>query len=225
MSLRVVAYTRVSTEEQTKGFSLEDQLDQVIRVCENRNWDFVDVYSDPGISGSTMERPGLQTLLAESAEKKFDLVLVVNLDRISRELSDIWPIIRRLRDNNVGVATTTIPDLSSITKEFYLAFGGPAGQAQWYLENLKELQKGGITKAKGKGMHLGRVPNGFYINDDGRLQPGELGRRALETLAGEPNIALSDLVGDLGLKDVNQAFRIKKACQRYNQQIERLRTA
>ena len=42
------------------------------------------IFQDEGISGRTMNRPGLQALLAAAYSKKIDTIIVYRLDRLSR---------------------------------------------------------------------------------------------------------------------------------------------
>lgn len=53
--LRVAAYVRVSTEndEQTSSYELQVN-DFTDRIKANPNWEFVDIYSDEGISGTEL---------------------------------------------------------------------------------------------------------------------------------------------------------------------------
>ena len=54
--IRAVAYTRVSSEEQTKGVWLSMQAGRIRAYCVAERWEVVEVYSDPGISGAQQRR-------------------------------------------------------------------------------------------------------------------------------------------------------------------------
>lgn len=63
---RVVGYCRVSTTEQAeRGYGLEVQREHVHTFCRTEGWELVQVYEDPGVSGTTAlhERPGLLAAL------------------------------------------------------------------------------------------------------------------------------------------------------------------
>jgi site-specific DNA recombinase len=70
-----VLYTRVSGQEQVKGFSLRQQLDALRSYCDREGIAVVGVFEDPGVSGSLLERPGLDALRDRVAEGGVDLVL------------------------------------------------------------------------------------------------------------------------------------------------------
>lgn len=61
---KVALYVRVSTQEQAaEGYSIQEQTDRLKKYCEAHDWNVVHVYTDPGFSGSNMERPALKNYL------------------------------------------------------------------------------------------------------------------------------------------------------------------
>ncbi|MDP9487426.1 MAG: recombinase family protein, partial [Actinomycetota bacterium] len=61
----VLLYTRVSTAEQaSKGFSLSQQEDALRKFAGSEGYEVLQVVSDPGESGATLARPGLDRLCA-----------------------------------------------------------------------------------------------------------------------------------------------------------------
>ena len=90
---RVAIYIRVSTYEQAQeGYSIDEQKERLVQYCKAMGWVVSEIYIDPGFSGSNLERPGLQKLIAEI--KAYDSVLVYKLDRISRSQKDTDPMKR-----------------------------------------------------------------------------------------------------------------------------------
>ncbi len=91
---RCAIYTRKSTEE---GLEQEfNSLDAQRESCEayiksqrGLGWAALSShYDDGGISGGTMDRPALRTLLSDIEKGKVDLVVVYKVDRLTRSLSD-----------------------------------------------------------------------------------------------------------------------------------------
>ena len=80
--MRVAIYARYSSENQS-----EKSIDDQIRVCKNyiKNNDMTiedkHIYIDEAISGSIINRPGLQTLEIAAENKEFDAVAVDDLSR------------------------------------------------------------------------------------------------------------------------------------------------
>ena len=56
-------YIRVSTEEQTEGWSLEAQRELCKRLALQRGWSVYRVYEEPGQSAKTDRRPVFQQML------------------------------------------------------------------------------------------------------------------------------------------------------------------
>ncbi len=88
---RAVLYLRVSTESQTnrdgdaEGYSIPAQREGCLRKAAELGAEVVGEYSDPGISGRTAKRPGLQAMLARIATTgDIDYVVVWKLSRLSR---------------------------------------------------------------------------------------------------------------------------------------------
>jgi site-specific DNA recombinase len=88
--LRCAVYTRVSTEEQAReGYSLAAQEERLRSHANNQGWIVYKVYVDDGYSAGTRNRPALKRLLFDASLKRFDVVLVYKIDRLSRSLSSM----------------------------------------------------------------------------------------------------------------------------------------
>jgi len=82
---RAVAYARVSTEEQAKNFSIPSQLAAIRDYCRARNYELVGEYVDAA-SGTTLDRPGINRLLEDLDRTKPDVIVLLDVDRLGREL-------------------------------------------------------------------------------------------------------------------------------------------
>lgn len=116
---RTVAYCRVSTEDQaTDGYSMDDQQRACRLYAEARaamqdsGWTAIDdgtgFYLDPGVSGATRDRPGLNRLLADARAGKIGRVICTKLDRMGRRAADILAIEDELEQ--CGVERVYIKD-------------------------------------------------------------------------------------------------------------------
>ena len=64
-NINACVYIRVSTTEQAdEGYSIEIQERMCKAAIESKGWTYTKTYADPGISGRTMNREGLQAMLA-----------------------------------------------------------------------------------------------------------------------------------------------------------------
>ena len=104
-------YARYSSDNQTEQ-SIEGQL----RVCEEyaqRNGIAVtDTYIDRAMTGTNDNRPEFQRMIKDSAEKRWEVILVYKLDRFSRNKYETAIHKKTLKDNGVKVisAMENIPD-------------------------------------------------------------------------------------------------------------------
>src|SRR5680860_383415 len=99
-----VAYCRVSTEEQAaEGFSIEGQTDRLRAYATAHDLGGVTVISDPGLSGKSLDRPGLQQILAMAGQGHLGHVLVWRLDRLSRNLGDLILLADTFTTAGVGL--------------------------------------------------------------------------------------------------------------------------
>jgi site-specific DNA recombinase len=108
-TIRVAVYIRVSTPEQSANFSYETQerdLREFVKMKGYKGWVLRDewIFREQA-SGSGIERKELGRMMEMAKKKKFDLVLVWKIDRISRSLSDLLGIIQTLDKNDVGFAS------------------------------------------------------------------------------------------------------------------------
>lgn len=112
---RVIAYVRVSTDEQTRsGLGLKDQRKVIRAAADQRGWVLVDVIEDHGLSAKSLNRPGLTVAIDRVEAGEADAILVAKLDRLSRSLLDFAGLMERSRRKgwaivalDLGVDTTT----------------------------------------------------------------------------------------------------------------------
>ena len=108
--LKVAIYVRVSTEEQAQsGYSIPAQIEKLQAMCKSQDWQLLPAYVDDGYSGKDMDRPAMQRLLADGRKKKFSVILVYKLDRVSRRLSDLVSLGEQLERQGIGLRSITEP--------------------------------------------------------------------------------------------------------------------
>jgi site-specific DNA recombinase len=91
---KVALYVRVSTARQDQeGYSIPLQKERLIAYCKAKGWVVAGIFIDPGHSGSSLDRPGMVSLMEAVEAGKFDAVLVYKLDRLSRSQKDTLYLI------------------------------------------------------------------------------------------------------------------------------------
>ena len=102
---RVAAYARVSTaaeEQETSLAAQRDYYEQYIK--ENKEWEFVGIYYDDGISGlSFRNRDGFNRMIKDALDGKIDLILTKSLSRFARNTVDTLTTIRKLKAANIEI--------------------------------------------------------------------------------------------------------------------------
>lgn len=121
----VVGYVRVSTQGQAKdGYSMQYQVDEIVKYCEEIGLNLIRIYEDRGISGAkvdeeglTVEREGLQNMLADLPIMNIHSIIVLNTSRLWR--SDMAKVLiqRELKRNQVDVCSIEQPNYSIYTHE------------------------------------------------------------------------------------------------------------
>lgn len=103
--LPVAAYARVSTEKEEQEDSFERQVEHYKQMIYSKpEWQFVDVYADPGISGTRAEkRPDFLRMIEDCRAGKIKKVLVKSISRFARNTVDALQYIRELKDLGISV--------------------------------------------------------------------------------------------------------------------------
>src|SRR5271157_4836667 len=168
---RCAIYTRKSSEEglEQNFNSLHAQreaCESFIKSQAGEGWRLVKTsYDDGGLSGGTMERPGLQRLLSDIGEKLIDVVVVYKVDRLTRSLADFAKMVEIFDSDGVSfVAVTqqfnTTTSMGRLTLNVLLSF------AQFEREVTGERIRDKIAASKQKGMWMGgTVPLGYDVRD------------------------------------------------------------
>lgn len=100
-TFKVVCYCRISTKKQKSSLKAQaEYLKQIIQ--DNFRWKYIDTYFDIG-SGLSIKRIGLSQMLKDAHAKKFNIILIKSISRLSRNFLDLNIIIRELRRINVRV--------------------------------------------------------------------------------------------------------------------------
>ena len=102
---RVAAYARVSTNDEEQANSYEAQVSHYTRhIQENPEWEFVSVYADKGITGtSTKKREQYNDMVQDALAGKIDLIITKSVSRFARNTVDTLTTIRLLKEHGVEV--------------------------------------------------------------------------------------------------------------------------
>ena len=102
---KVAAYARVSTESEEQANSYQAQVEYYTKLIQkNEAWNFVEVYTDDGISGtSTKNRDGFNRMIADALAGKIDMILTKSCSRFARNTVTTLTTIRQLKEKGIDV--------------------------------------------------------------------------------------------------------------------------
>ncbi|MEW6481533.1 MAG: recombinase family protein [bacterium] len=133
--MRCAIYTRVSTDNQAEKEynsceAQEEKIKAFIRSQDNLK--LCKVYSDPGFSGASLDRPALKELLNDITDGKMDCILTYKIDRLTRSPKDFYTLIELF--DKYGVALSI--GLIAFTSQEFM----PASDEGSFMARLKTIK-------------------------------------------------------------------------------------
>ncbi|WP_375572675.1 recombinase family protein [Seohaeicola saemankumensis] len=172
--LRCAIYTRKSSEE---GLEQEfNSLHAQREACEayiasqrSEGWVALrEQYDDGGVSGGTLERPGLKALMQDIEDGLVDVVVVYKIDRLSRSLADFAKLVEVFDRTGVTFVSVTqqfntTTSMGRLTLNILLSF------AQFEREVTAERIRDKVAASRKKGIWMGGVPPYGYRVENRKL--------------------------------------------------------
>lgn len=150
---KVAIYARVSRPEQI----LDNQLLVIKRLVDaHPDWEVVETYTDKA-SGANQNRPGLDRMLADAKEHKFNLILATKLDRIARSVMNLSKLCATLEGLGVGIRFVE-QDIDTTTPEGRMLRTVLGAIAEFELELIHSRVQDGMERARAEGKVIGRPP-------------------------------------------------------------------
>ena len=135
---RAAIYARFSTDLQGDR-SIEDQVAICREYAQRQDLDVVATFDDRAVSGASLNRDGVQRLLAAARDREFDVVLAESMSRVGRDQEDRAGIRKRLRFAGISIMTPTDGVVTDLTD------GIRAVIDSQYLEDLKHATRRGMA--------------------------------------------------------------------------------
>ena len=168
---KVAAYARVSTDSDEQYSSYEAQVTYYTNFIQSKpNWEFVRMYADEGISGtSTKRRDDIKEMIEAALAKKIDLIITKSISRFARNTLDTITYVRKLKAVGVEVyfEKENLWSLDDKT-EFLLTIMASIAQ-----EESRSISQN-VTLGKRWSMKEGRVSFAYknflgYKKEDGKI--------------------------------------------------------
>ena len=152
---RVAAYARVSMETERLNHSLSAQVSYYSELIQKHpGWVYAGVYADDGISGTKVNRPEFQKMLAECEAGNIDIVLTKSISRFARNTVDLLETVRHLKELGIEVQFEK-EHISSLSDDGELMLSLLASFAQEESRSISDNVKWGQRKRMEQGIPPG----------------------------------------------------------------------
>lgn len=167
---KACVYTRVSTDEQAKeGYSISEQERMAKAAIEAKGWEYVGTFSDPGVTGRKLDRPGLNAMIDAIKAGSVEAVVIYKLDRLSRKQKDTMTLIEDVFLANEVYLYSLNEALDTSTPWGRAMIGILSAFNQMESETIQmRTTDGRLAKAERGGYAGGKPPIG-YRSLDGEL--------------------------------------------------------
>ena len=159
--MRAIGYTRVSTDQQAdSGVSLDAQRAKLEAMAVVREVELIEVITDAGESAKSLNRPGMERLLALVDARQVDVVVVAKLDRLTRSVKDLGELLERFQKRGVSlVSVAESLDTNSAAGRLVLNVMGAV--SQWEREAIAERTRDALRHKKATRQAYASTPYGF----------------------------------------------------------------
>jgi len=165
-SRRAILYARVSTDEEQArtGYSLAQQIEALREYAAREGYEILEEVEDPGQSGASLERPGMDHVRDLVQGGGVSVVLAQDRDRFAREPAYLYLLGEEFAEHGCKLKALNAQGDDS-----------PEGElTEGILDQLAKFQRAQITRNSRRGklqkaregeVIVGRLPNyGFMIN-------------------------------------------------------------
>ena len=167
--MKAAIYIRVSTLNQAEnGESLDLQKERLSSYAQSQGWEITEVYEDAGLSGGSSNRPAFQKLIGDAKQKKFDVVLVYKIDRLSRSILDFHQTMKIFQENNISFVSLT-QQFNTSTSTGRLMLNILVDFANFEREINVDRAIDSFLGRFYKGLHSGQTPFGYKRENGNNL--------------------------------------------------------
>jgi site-specific DNA recombinase len=162
---RAILYARVSTDEQARsGYSLAQQMEALREYAVREGYEVIEEVVDPGQSGASLERPGMDRMRDLVAAGGVSVVLAQDRDRFAREPAYHYLLRREFEE--YGCKLRALNDRGDDSPEGELMDGVFDQFAKFERAKTTErTRRGRLRKAREGKLIAGSVPNfGFKFS-------------------------------------------------------------
>lgn len=175
--MKVAIYLRKSRADEElektvgQGETLSKHKKALLKIAKERKYDVVDIKEEIISGESLFHRPKMIELLNDVDSKKYDGVLVMDMQRLGRgDMQDQGIILKTFKESNTKIITPQkIYDLNNDFDEEYSEF--EAFMSRKELKMITRRMQGGRIRSIEDGNYLGtNPPLGYDIEKIGRIR-------------------------------------------------------
>ena len=168
--IRIVGYGRESTREQAEeGFNLDEQ--------QRRIREYVDLYyegqeiqfsmiREEGASARSLDRPQMKIILNQIQNGHIDVLIIHNLDRLTRKVTDMHKLLDLFEENRVQLVSLK-EHVDTATPQGRLFISIIVLIAQWEEETIADRTVRGMMESARQGNYAKpKIPLGYYRDPD-----------------------------------------------------------
>jgi len=149
--MQVYGYARVSTEEQVKSGSLNQQIDKIEDYCKRNDHQLTKLFTDAGVS-AIKERPKFEKMMEKinssgDGNKDVDGIVVTKLDRFGRSVKDLVINMETLQEEDIDFISIG-DSLDTSTPNGKLLFHILSAFAEFEREIIRERMQAGRERAR-----------------------------------------------------------------------------
>ena len=161
--MKAAAYARYSTDNQTAN-SIAYQIAEIQKYCSEHDIMISATYTDEGETGTNLMRPGMQALLSAAQRHEFDAVVIYDISRGSRDVSDWFSLRKDMMRLGIKVISAT-QQLGDITNgSDFLVELLNVGMGQFEVLQSRQKSIAGVAVKAKEGVFLGgTAPLGYDI--------------------------------------------------------------
>ena len=176
----VAIYARVSTDKQ----KVDMQLQELRLFVKRSGWTIHNEYIDHGFTGANTNRPAFTVMLDDAKKRKFDILLIWKLDRLSRSMKDLINTLDELGHYGINFISYD-NNLDTTTPTGKLVFHVIGAVAEFEKDIIRDRVIAGLAHAKSQGKRLGRPPlSDAKLTEAKKLLKQGLSMRAVEKKLG-----------------------------------------
>ena len=164
-SKTAILYARVSTDEQARsGYSLAQQMEALRAYAASEGYEVLEEVTDPGQSGASLARPGMDRVRDLVAAGGVSVVLAQDRDRFAREPA--YHYLLRQEFEKRGCKIRALNDRGDDSSEGELTDGILDQLAKFERAKLIERSRRGKMRKAREGRAVTSTPNyGFRFNE------------------------------------------------------------